>query len=381
MITVCKKDNCAGCKLCENICPTGAVTIDDSIRAYNAVIDEEKCINCDLCHKFCPQNNALELTTPIEWHQGWSLNLEIRANSSSGGLAAEISKSFIEHGGEVLTCRFKDGTFGFEFFDNVNKLSVAAGSKYVKSDPAGIYGPLLKKLRDDKQVLMIALPCQIAAAKAYAKNHENLYTVDLICHGTPSPKVLETFLAEKGVDLAKVKELFFRDKGQFGLRSGAVPLDKFGQDAYMYAFLQAILYTENCYHCPYAGFNRVSDVTVGDSWGSELSREEQAKGISLILCQTEKGKNLLEMAEIERKDVDIEKAVAANQQLQRKKRDFLMDRLGKGESFEKILFQIAPLRTAQNIARSVAKSILPGRSRGGVQDQCIDGSLNDRDRE
>ena len=38
-------------------------------------------------------------------------------------------------------------------------------------------------------------------------------------------------------------------------------------------------YTENCYSCRYASQSRVSDISLGDSWGSELSEEEKKKGI------------------------------------------------------------------------------------------------------
>lgn len=358
MITVCDKDNCSGCKLCSDICPTKAITIDESIKAYNAIIDEAKCIKCSLCRKLCSQNNAPGLTSPIDWYQGWSLNPDIRANSSSGGLAAEISKNFIKHGGEVLTCQFKDGKFSFGFFDNVEQVYTTAGSKYVKSNPVGVYKPLLDKLNAGKKVMMIALPCQIAAAKAYTKDHENFYTVDLICHGTPSPKVLEYYLKGKDINISEIDSIRFRQKANFGLSDGYKAIYKFGTDAYMYAFLNSISYTENCYFCKYAKPERISDLTLGDSWGSELSRDEQKKGISLILCQTSKGRDLLDMSHIELKQVDPEKAVAANEQLKRpslkhKKREYLMDNIEKGKDFEKIMFRIDPKRTVKNIVKTI----------------------------
>lgn len=346
MITVCEKDNCAGCKLCSDICPTGAITIDNNIKAYNAVIDEAKCVGCGICHKACPQNNTLELSAPIEWHQGWSMNPKTRANSSSGGLAAEISKSFIEHGGEVLTCRFKDGNFGFEFFDDEKKLSAAAGSKYVKSDPAGVYKPLLEKLKAGKKILMIALPCQIAAARTYTRNHENLYTVDLICHGTPSPKVLEMYLKQHGYNLDELSEISFRYKNNFRLE----PVIKSGmQDGYLMAFLEGLSFTENCYGCQYAKNARVGDVTLGDSWGSNLPKAEVNKGISLILCQTQKGRSLIEQAGLHLEDIDKESAVRHNGQLIQpsplyKNRNLFIEQLKEDNDFDKLVVYFLPKR-------------------------------------
>lgn len=48
---------------------------------------------------------------------------------------------------------------------------------------------------------------------------ENLYTVDLICHGSPSPKILKLALYEKGIDILQLKEIRFRNKTNFGLSS------------------------------------------------------------------------------------------------------------------------------------------------------------------
>lgn len=376
MITICEKDNCAGCKLCSDVCSIGAITIIDSIKAYNAIIDKTKCINCNLCRKLCPQNNVSKLSEPIEWHQGWSLDPEIRANGSSGGSAAEISKSFIEHGGEVLTCRFKDGKFGFEFFDNSETLSESAGSKYVKSDPVGVYKPLLDKLKAGKKVLMIALPCQIAAAKSYTKCHENLYTIDLICHGTPSPKVLEMYLKQHGYDLGELDEISFRYKDNFRLK----PVIRSGmQDSYLMAFLEGMSFTENCYSCKYAKSTRIGDVTLGDSWGSILSKEEINKGISLILCQTQKGKELLEQANLYLEVVDKYHAIKHNGQLMHssslpKNRDNFMEQIKENKNLDKLVVRFLPKR----VLRQSVKSFLTKLRilRGGYQIGVDSGELH-----
>ncbi len=87
------------------------------------------------------------------------------------------------------------------------------------------------------------------------------------------------------------------------------------QDRYSYAFLNSVCYTENCYSCQFANQARVADVSLGDSWGSTLSSDEQNRGISLILSQNSKGEDLLHMADLHLEDVDIENAIAHNEQL------------------------------------------------------------------
>lgn len=161
------------------------------------------------------------------------------------------------------------------------------------------------------------MPCQVAAAKHYTKNHQNLYTIDLICHGTPSPKILEKFLDDYDIKLVDLERIKFRVKNSFKLEQNgkqfAVPTVT---DNYLLTFLNSTSYTENCYQCNYARLSRAGDITLGDSWGSELEKKIQDKGVSLILCQSEKGKKLIEQSDLVLKDVELKRAIEHNHQLQ-----------------------------------------------------------------
>lgn len=296
MKTVCAKNMCAGCMACTNICKMSAITIIDDYKSYNAVIDEVKCVNCGLCEKNCPNIKCVDKLNPLFWKEGWALNPEIRNNASSGGVASAIIYSFIKDGGYVASCMLNKGEFVFVLTSSTQIAERFTGSKYVKSNPKTIYRDIERKLKDGKKVLFIGLPCQVAALRNFSSNQENLYTVDLICHGSPSPELLKMYLKEKSVDIEELEELNFREKTSFGLRSTEKDIG-FSRivDMYTYAFLKSIDYTENCYYCRYASQSRVSDISLGDSWGSELSEEEKKKGISLVLCQTKKGEELLKI--------------------------------------------------------------------------------------
>lgn len=286
----------------------------DSLSAMNASIDENLCVNCGVCEKVCPNNSVLKMKRPQEWYQGWVD--ATRQTSSSGGVAAGLMESFIRNGGYVAACLFQNGEFVFDITNDVDYAKKFAGSKYVKSNPEGIYKKVSEKIRSGNKVLFIGLPCQVAAVKNYIRKCDNLYTVDLICHGSPSPQILNRFLHENNVDIQSISDLKFRNKSGFGLQPGSKRVSFASEsDLYTFAFLSSLDYTENCYSCRYATLDRVSDITLGDSWGSELEVEEQKKGISLILCQTEKGKELLNNTKIELRDVDLNKAVEANHQL------------------------------------------------------------------
>lgn len=239
-------------------------------------------------------------------------------NYNNGCDIKEEYKGIVVGSDQVWNIRAKDcdGEFVFDITNDLDYARKFAGSKYVKSNPKNIYSKIHERLKQGDRVLFIGLPCQVAALNNYIKDKKNLYTVDLICHGSPSPIILEKYLAENYVDIKKIKDLNFRNKDGFGLRSGykRISFDD-GSDLYTFAFLTSLDYTENCYSCRYATLDRVSDITLGDSWGSELEAEEQKKGISLILCQTEKGKELLKNTKIELRDVNLNKAVEANHQL------------------------------------------------------------------
>lgn len=311
--TVCAVNRCSGCSACISVCPKNCIEIKDTIEAMNAVIDEKLCINCKSCEKVCPNITRIEKLDPIEWNQGWA-NSAIRKESTSGGAASAIMSAFIERGGYVASCQFKNGEFLFDITNDWNTARKFAGSKYVKSNPEGIYRKVQERLKTDK-VLFIGLPCQVAALKCCIKNQENLYTIDLICHGTPSIKLLDQYLSERGFVLENLKNIRFRTKVD---RALTVDEGKFYppkvMDCYLCSFLESINYTENCYYCQFASLERVADITLGDSWGTEY-KDEEHKGVSLILTQTEKGKKLLRMSEIELKGVNVDIAVANNQQL------------------------------------------------------------------
>lgn len=318
---VCEENKCAGCMACIEKCSKNAISIVDSVKAYNALIDTEKCIKCGACHKVCPNNTPLQLNSPINWVQGWASDETERMKSSSGGFATAISKAFVLNGGYVCSCKFEHGCFVFDIVNNIDKVELFRGSKYVKSNPRGIYSKVANLLASGNRVLFVGLPCQVAAVKNYVGNRlqENLYSIDLICHGTPSPKLLDAYLKQDfNINIAELQEIGFRSKTSFALSNEESRiLPERVQDKYTMAFLDSIDYTENCYSCRYATTNRVSDLTIGDSWSSGYSMEEAKRGISLGLCQSEKGQWLLNIAELFLTEANIEKSIKSNRQLQK----------------------------------------------------------------
>lgn len=347
--TVCKNNMCAGCMACVDICQHRAITVTDSLDAYNAVINNSLCVGCNACRQVCHFDNEVSYNTPISWYQGWSLDKKIREGSSSGGVATALIEYFYSNIGEVCSCAYDERKFGFKFYSKNGKNNFA-GSKYVKSSPEGIYKKIKDKLYDKKKILFIGLPCQVAALRLFTgdKYTDFLYTVDLICHGTPSPMILELFLRENGYSLETLNDLQFRKNNSYVVsanKKGIFPEQV--QDFYSYAFFNGLFFTENCYNCKYARKERISDITIGDSWGNKLSKEEQDRGVSLILCQTRKGEKLILESGLNLLPVDLDRAIKYNNQLrepcalpvQRKK---FFERIKKSKSFSKSIAYCYP---------------------------------------
>lgn len=345
MKTICKRNKCNGCMACISICPKKCIQIKDTVDAINAVVDESVCINCKLCERVCPNISHVNKNKLIEWKQGWSIT-NIRNLSTSGGIASEVIYRFILSGGYVASCFFKDGEFLFDITNNINDAMKFAGSKYVKSNPQGIYEKIKEKLITHK-VLFIGLPCQVAALNNYVKVKENLYTIDLICHGTPSNKLLKKYLYELNYDVKKIRNIKFRDKLDFGLFINNIKINPPRvMDHYICSFLEGVNYTENCYQCEFASIDRVSDITLGDSWGTSY-KDQEKNGISLVLVQSEKGKELLQYSDIELLDVDLKNAIKYNEQLVQptklsKKREKFFKLINNGTSYKKSTLIVLP---------------------------------------
>ena len=376
MKTVCKENKCVGCMACIDVCKKDAIRIKDTLSEYNAVINENKCVDCGMCKKICQNNILVETFEPEIWKQGWTKDSKIRNQGASGGVAMELAHTFVKNGGKVCSCTFDKGKFIFKIVDNENDLKIFAGSKYIKSNPSGIYEKIKIELKNGNSILFIGLPCQVAAVKIYVGKEleEKLIKVDLICHGTPSPKILDKFLKEYNKEIKNFKDIVFRVKGKSQVFDSSKTIVQEGcSDRYMISFLEALTYTENCYQCTYAKRQRVGDITLGDSWGSDLLESEWEKGISLILCQTIKGKRLLDAANVRTSDVDVDNAIKNNHQLEHpsiapKGKDKFFKGLNQGKSFNKLVMKTLPKACYKQNMKSIL--IRTGIiSRGGISYQ------------
>ena len=322
---ICSREKCTGCMACTFVCPQKCiVTSEDEIGHYIPEIDKEKCIDCGACKRICPSLNAVERNRPDKAFAAVSKDYNEYITSSSGGAAAVMSRYTVENGGVVYGCT---GTKGYDIcyirVDNPDGLWRLKGSKYVESRTGDCFNEIKKDLSDEKAVLFIGTPCRAAAAKKLFGNNEKFFTIDLICHGVPPMRLLREHISSKISD--EPDEIKFRDGQDFTICAARKGITLYKsqdlRDLYYTGFFKMLYFRKSCYSCQYANAERVGDLTIGDFWGvGELNKITSAKdGLSVILANTEKGKELLENCEdaFEIEERSVEEAISGNAQLRR----------------------------------------------------------------
>lgn len=311
-----KKTQCCGCGACTAVCPVCAVSLkEDEYGFLYPAIDEEKCIHCNKCTSVCLYKNKAKTNVPCAAYAGVTGNTDI-FKSASGGAFASVATEFIKNGGIVFGAvseiKNNDLYVSHKGAKTLDELDRMLGSKYVQSDTGKAFGTVEKELKNGSEVLFSGTPCQVAALKSYLhKDYENLFTVDLICHGVPSQKLFNDYLHHITDKDEKIKDFVFRDKSRgivFTSRliseANAKTKTQYihqGTSSFYYNFLRSSIYRESCYECKFACQSRVGDITIGDFWGAKANQSEiiddsfdPEKGISCVLVNTDNGNRLIE---------------------------------------------------------------------------------------
>lgn len=306
---------CYGCRSCEQKCQLQCIKmIEDNEGFYYPSIDEEKCVNCGLCIKHCPQFNAVlsddQLKAP-DVYAAKVKDINIRMNSSSGGMFSAVAEKVLEKNGVVFGCAFDEHLIAKHMaIENKEDLRLLRGSKYVASNLNDTYRQVKVYLEDGRVVFYTGSPCHIAGLKAFlGKSYTNLITADIICHGTPSQKLFTKYInwLEEKKNM-KICAYDFRNKETKGWRCGNIKISFQKEedivitrpisvlDPYFSAFVTSETFRPSCYKCKYTSEIREGDYTFADFWGIELFHPEfySSKGVSLLLVNTEKGQSFFE---------------------------------------------------------------------------------------
>lgn len=273
-------------------------------------IDKKKCVNCGLCEKACPRLSEIDRVKkePLKCMYLYKKADNNLQKSTSSGIAFELSKKIIEDGGYVCGCIWDNMVARHIITNDLNMLEKMQGTKYVQSDTQNIYKDVENHLKNDKKVLFIGMACQIAGLKRYLrKDYPNIYYVQIICHGVPSPKVFskyKDYIEEKYNK--KLIDINFRYKGKGGwLTPNSMYYFEDGSkiqltsDAYFVGFGRGLYDRNSCGNCQMKNNFDIADIIIGDAWGidSNFFRQSKNRGASSIIINSEKGKELFSSVE------------------------------------------------------------------------------------
>ena len=363
MMNICEENKCTGCGACLNVCPKQCISMTYNSRLELVPQIGTDCVNCGLCKKKCPVNNSSEnKNKSLKCYAAYSSSY--RESSSSGGIASSLANAILTDGGVVCGCIF-DGKVHHIVSSDKDTVYAMRGSKYVQSQTDRCYAEI-KKIIATRKCLFIGTPCQVAAVKSIVGNSENIYCIDLICHGTPSPRYLQEVIESFG----GCENISFRNNDNFTMTVDGKSSNI--SERYMMSFLNGLTFRESCYSCPFAEKDRVGDITLGDFWEIKNFKNKQS-GVSLVLINSSKGEELLQMAtdDIVFEERTFEEAYFGNPQLvhpsiPHKNRKKYIELLSDTKKFDTTVKQLLYKERLKNWLkkRELVKLILRLKNRG-----------------
>lgn len=311
MVKIDDKRKCCGCSGCVEVCPKQCISFEEDKEGFRyPKVDLNRCIECGLCEKVCPVINNSEPQKVTSVFAASNQDDYIRETSSSGGVFTYLAQQVLDAEGIVYGAAYDDNWevshIGIENAEDLHKLR---SSKYLQSRIGTTYIKIRENLNRGRKVLFSGTPCQVAGLKRFLrKEYDDLYCVDFICHGVPSPKVWRRYLRELidkgiiGADVKSIKSVDFRSKQPNWLFSRIEIDSELGcyacqkdDDPYFKAFNMNVTIRPICYECPFKGGKSESDLTIADFWGIKKLDPEvyNDKGVSMII---DYGKNKFDLS-------------------------------------------------------------------------------------
>lgn len=295
---------CAGCGICMILCPSNSIKMVENERGFlTPLINQTSCIECGLCKKTCPESNEITQNDNQCSYGAISRSSKVLNNSTSGGLFSELAQFYLKNDGIVCGCSWENGVAKHICIKGIEEIEKLQKSKYVQSNITSVLSEVKEYLRKNIKVLFCGTGCQIAGLKSYlVSDYDNLLTVEVACHGVPSPGLYRKYIEwlEKRFN-KKIKSYTFRNKKyhkkgehykyEIIFYDGTIKSEYINKDPYYSSFIQGKILRKTCYNCKYKNRKRISDITLGDFWGAEkeLINFPAKNGVSAVLINSSKG--------------------------------------------------------------------------------------------
>lgn len=324
---------CVGCGACMQSCPKKCITMIENNRGFlTPKVDEEECIQCGLCLKKCPIEVDIQLNKPEKGYAAISNDEKAIKQSTSGGVFYVLAKYILKNEWSVYGAVWsEDGLVQHIKANEIDDLDKMRQSKYIQSNINNTYQEAKDDLKDGKIVLFSGTACQIAGLRVFlGKEYENLYTVEIACHGVPSQGLYKKYRLwlenNKG---KKIKQFSFRNKekhktGEHYMFSvlwedNVKEFFFSNEDPYYDSFLNEKILRKTCYECKFKNKDRISDITLADFWGIERKYKKfpAQNGVSAVLINSSKGMKIFSEIgkELSIQEVEIEDIYIGNKSL------------------------------------------------------------------
>lgn len=313
MLDFLKTEDCTGCGACMNKCPKQCISMETDKEGFEyPVVFKDNCINCGLCEKVCPSikpDNVRSFRKASQGYAAISKDDKVWRKSSSGGAFTEICNAFLKGCSEyaIIGCELDgDKVFHSSVF-SLNDIDKFRKSKYVQSTIGFIYADVKRFLLDNRKVVFVGTPCQVAGLKAFlGKDYKQLLAVDLICHGVGSPEIFKLHIdylrrKYKDFDLSySFRNKTLNCRGNLNLHTSKYQLSTgkvkyVERDEYNRLFLSQVCLRPCCStNCKYRNEYRTGDITIADFKALKIVFPQitDYKNYSTIIFNTEKGEAL-----------------------------------------------------------------------------------------
>lgn len=323
-------DHCITCGACIQICPKKNITpeFNKTRLAFEVKINQpELCAECPApCDEVCPSIttnfkellNAGDKTINREGlienvYLGYSEKEQKNGVSSSGGIVRTIIKEALKNGDQVLCLTRQENEYLPEIITVIDQVKNIPGSIYHSID---FNNALQLLINNEKPVVLIATPCQLAGIRNYIAKFDNRLedkiklTIGLICGWSFSHHSIEAIKKFKKIK-EPIIDVTYRGEDQVGnlkiatakklyVQNRAKP-DSFSNWIDYRAAFSRTLNRMRCRVCQ-DHTNILSDISVGDAWLKRTLGEK----LSVIVTRTKKGEDCIESLTINA-DLNIEK--------------------------------------------------------------------------
>ena len=233
---------------------------------------------------------------------------KLRLSSSSGAMFSLFANHILSQSGVVYGVAMEEDCYSAKYERVTEKegLKKLRGSKYFQAKVGDTYKQVKKDLQEGKNVFFTGTGCYINGLKAFLqKEYDNLFCMDIVCHGTPSPELWKRYVQyREEQNHAKMIFASFRNKDKHdwnGFEMKEID-ENYNEvwisrhiDPYFTMFVKNICLRPSCFSCT-AKSHKLSDITVADFWGIDKVAPEMNDnlGISLVITRTNKGQQLFD---------------------------------------------------------------------------------------